>query len=306
MPNLITTHGQKSSNDLGLILPHEHIFVDLRTWDKPGYAQAEVEDVIAMMVPEIEKAKTVGVTALVECTPLGVGRRVDMVKAVADAADFPVVVATGVYREPWITPWANKASEDDIYEWMLGELTGEIEGTGVQAAWIKVSAGDEGITDAEAKILRAAARAGKETNAIIGSHTIKGRVVKDQLAIIEDAGYTASRFIWIHTQAEPDFSLHIEMAKRGVWIEYDWIGNNDQVSDDTYIENIKRLLDAGYAGQILLSHDRGWYDPGTPDRTPQPFTYISETFLPKLRNAGVTDAIIKQITHMNPFHAFAR
>ena len=46
-------------------------------------------------------------------------------------------------------------SEDELHDWMLGEFTGEIDGTGVQAAWIKLSAGDDGITPCERKILRA-------------------------------------------------------------------------------------------------------------------------------------------------------
>jgi phosphotriesterase-related protein len=49
MAELITTLGPKPADDLGLILPHEHVFVDLRTWDQPGYAQAETADVIARM-----------------------------------------------------------------------------------------------------------------------------------------------------------------------------------------------------------------------------------------------------------------
>ena len=52
---LITTLGPKRRSELGVILPHEHVFVDLRTWDKPGYAQADVQDVIALMAPELEK-----------------------------------------------------------------------------------------------------------------------------------------------------------------------------------------------------------------------------------------------------------
>ena len=304
MVELITTLGNKTASEIGMMLPHEHIFVDLRTWDKPNFGQAEEADVVALMSPEVEKAKACGVTALVECTPLGVARRVDFVKAVSVATNFPIVVATGIYREPWITPWAHDASEDEIYDWMLGELTGTIEDTDVQAAWIKLSAGDDNITDCETKILRAAVRAGKETNAIIGSHTIKGRVVRDQLDILESHGYTASRFIWIHTQAEDNFDLHLEMAKRGAWIEYDWIGNRPD--DEIYIENIKRLIDAGYEKQILLSHDRGWYDAGRRDYQPKPFTYINETFIPKLREAGLDDAMITQLTRHNPFNAYAR
>ena len=305
MPELITTLGKKSADDIGLMLPHEHIFVDLRTWDQPGYAEAEAADVIAMMKPEVEKAQAVGVTALVECTPVGVGRRADMDKAVSEATNFPVLVPTGVYREPWIPPHIHDAQQEALTDWMLSELNGEIENTGVQAAWIKLSAGDDGLTDCETKILRAAAKAGAATNAIIGSHTIKGRVARDQINILEKEGYTAQRYIWIHTQAEPDFDLHLEMAERGVWIEYDALGNEGAPSDDVIISYLQRLLDAGY-DKILLSHDRGWYDPGTPDRTPLPFTYLSEVFIPKLKDAGFDEAIIRKLTHTNPFDAFAR
>ena len=60
-----------------MILPHEHVFVDLRTWDQPGYAEAAPEDVVTLMAPEVERAAAVGVTAIVECTPEGVGRRAE-------------------------------------------------------------------------------------------------------------------------------------------------------------------------------------------------------------------------------------
>ena len=307
MAKLITTLGDKSSSELGFILPHEHVFVDLRTWDTPGYAQADVDDVLRLMVPELDKAKAVGVTAIVECSAVGVGRRADIIRAVSETADLPVVVPTGIYREPWIPAWAHNASEAELTDWMLGELQGEIEGSGVQAAWIKQSAGDDGITDCESKILRAAARAGKKTNAIIGSHTIKGRVVRDQLDIIEETGYDPGRFIWIHTQAEDDFELHLEMARRGAWLEYDGIGNSEWRADEYYVENIQRLLDAGFEKQLLLSHDRGWYDPALPGGgIPKPYTYLSEQFLPKLRASGVDDDLIRQLTHVNPFRAFAR
>ncbi len=305
MTRLYTTLGPRTADALGLILPHEHIFVDLRTPDVPGQGEADAAAVIAMMAPEVEKAKAVGVTALVECSPVGVARRADMDKAVSEATDFPIVMATGIYREPWVPQWAQQASEDELYEWMLGELNGDIEGSGVRAAWIKLSAGDDGLTPLETKILRAAARAGKDTNAVIGSHTIRGQVVKDQLAVIEEMGYTPERYIWIHTQAEPDFDLHLELAARGVWIEYDSIGNVDRHPDDLFIDRIKTLLDRGY-DKILLSHDRGWYDPGTPDRIPQPFTYLSETFIPKMRTAGFDDATIKLLTETNPFNVYAR
>jgi phosphotriesterase-related protein len=305
MTALITTLGRLSAGELSLILPHEHVFVDLRTPDQPGYAQAETADVIALMAPELERARAAGVTAIVDCAPLGVGRRADILRAVSEAASFPLVVPTGIYREPWVPDWAQAAGEDALYEWMLGELTGTIEASGVQAGFIKLSAGDDGLTECETKILRAAARAGAATGAAIGSHTIRGRVVRDQLDTIEACGYSASRFIWIHASAEPDFGLNVEMARRGAWIEYDWIG--DPADDAMFIDRIQRMLDAGLGEHVLLSHDRGWYDPAQPGGgTPRPFTYISEQFLPKLGAAGVDEATIRKLTCDNPFRAFAR
>lgn len=305
MTKLITTLGDLAADQLGMILPHEHIFVDLGPIAAESYRYADPVDVIQVMAPEIEKIKRQGITALVECTPVGVGRRADIDLAVSQATNFPIVLPTGIYREPWVPTWAQAASETQLVEWLLGELTDQIESCGVCAAWIKISAGDDGITPCEAKILRAAAQAGRATNAIIGSHTIRGRVVRDQLAILEAAGYTADRFIWIHTQAEPDFALHLEMAQRGAWLEYDAIGTPDM--DDTFIDWIWRLLEAGHGKKLLLSHDRGWYDPSKPGGgVPQPYTYLCETFLPKLRAAGVSAETITQLTQVNPFQAYAR
>ncbi len=306
MSRLYTTLGDYPADTPGMILPHEHIFVDLGPIAARSYLTADVDEVVRVMLPHVQAAQAAGVTTLVECTPVGVGRRVDLVKAVSEAAAFPVVVATGIYREPWVPDWAHAASEADLTAWLVRELSEGIETTGVRAAWIKLSAGDDGISPVEAKILRAAAQAGRETGALIGSHTIRGRVVRDQLDIIEAAGYRADRFLWIHTQAEPDFALHLEMARRGAWLEYDAIGS-DAFADAWFIEHIQRLLEAGFGDRLLLSHDRGWYDPSKPHGGTQlPYTYLSTTFLPALRASGVDEATITQLTVHNPWRAFAR
>ena len=306
MARIMTTLGPKGADELGMVLPHEHVFVDLRTWDQPGYAEADPAAVTALMGPEIERARAAGVTAIVECSTVGVGRRADIDRAVSVATGFPLVVPTGIYREPWVPAWAHQASEDALYDWMLGELSDEIAGTGVQAGWIKLSAGDDGLTETETKILGAAARAAKATDSVIGSHTIRGRVVRDQLGIIEAAGLAPDRFIWIHTQAEPDTGLHLEIARRGAWIEYDAIGSDD-FDDAFFVERIQRALDAGLGGRVLLSQDRGSYDPAQPGGgEPRPYTYLSEQFVPALRGAGLDEAEITRLTHDNPFEAFAR
>ncbi|MBS3750462.1 MAG: esterase [Anaerolineales bacterium] len=306
MKKLITTLGPYRADQLGMILPHEHIFVDLSPIEEENWKAAKTQDVVEKMSPELVRAKKTGVTALVECTPVGVGRRADIVRAVSEDAGVPVVVPTGIYREPWIPQWAHNAPLERIQDWMTAELNGEIEESGVRAGWIKLSAGDQGLTKTETKILRAAARAGKTTGALIGSHTIKGSVVKDQIRIIQEEGYSPDRFLWIHTQAEEDFTLHLEIAQQGAWIEYDSIGNQE-TPDGYFLDRIFRVVDAGYGRQLLLSHDRGWYDPSQPGGgEAKPYTYLSDTFLPALEETGLGEKTISALTQENPFRAFAR
>ncbi|MEN9937766.1 MAG: hypothetical protein RLZZ387_4345 [Chloroflexota bacterium] len=304
MAALHTTFGPMEADALGMILPHEHIFVEFRPPETPGHAEADADDVVRLMAPELRRAAEAGVTALVDCTPVGVGRRADVLLAVSRAAGVPVVAPTGIYREPWVPRWAHEASEEALRDWMLDELQGQIAGTGVRAAWIKLSAGDDGITEVERRILRAAARAAAVCGATIGSHTIRGRVAREQIDVIEECGHSAERFIWIHASADEDFGLNLELARRGAWVEYDWIGGQP---DELILDRVLRMLDAGLGRRLLLSQDRGWYDPALPGGgEPKPFTYLSEVFLPKLLAAGVDEATLRILTVENPFRAYAR
>jgi phosphotriesterase-related protein len=301
---LFTTLGPLTRDKLGMILPHEHVYVDLRTPDQPGYASGNAEDVVRLMAPEIEAIKRLGITALVECTTGGVGRRADFDLAVSKATNFPIVVPTGNYREPWIPDWVRDASEAELEAWMLRELNERLDEADYKAGWIKISAGDDGITPLEAKILRAAARASKATGAIIGSHTIKGRVVMDQLDIIEKEGGDLSRFISIHTQLEKDAALNYAVAERGAWIEFD---NISWVPDEDLLPRILDVIKRGKTSQLLLSHDNGWFDPAKPaGGVPRPYTTLSLSLLPKLEAAGIDEATVTQLTHDNPFNAFSR
>jgi phosphotriesterase-related protein len=305
MKTLVTTLGNLCSEDVGWILPHEHVFTDLRNEKASGFAVADVAEVLRLMGPELEAARTSGISVLVECTPTGVGRRADILSAVSAATRFPLLVPTGVYREPWMPGWVKSATMERLQEWMTGELTGEIEKSGVKAGWIKLSAGNEGMTADEVNVLQAAAAAAAATGAVIGSHTIRGEVVRAQLDVLDQNRLAADRFIWIHAQAEPDFALNVEMARRGAWIEYDNIGTPEH--DDLCADRILRMLDLGFQDQLLVSQDRGWFDPAKPGGgTPKPYTYIVERFIPGLLEAGATKLVIEKLMHDNPFRAFSR
>jgi phosphotriesterase-related protein len=59
--------------------------------------------------------------------------------------------------------------------------------------------------------------------------------------------------------------------------------------------------------QLLISHDRGWFDPALPGGgEPKPYTVVNTELLPRLSAAGVSDETIVALTHRNPFSAFSR
>ncbi len=304
MSALVTTLGERTLEEVQGILPHEHVFTDTRQGEPPGFGQGNSEDVEKLVVPWLQKLQKQGINCMVECTPIGCGRRVDIMKAVSEAAGFPLVVATGIYREPWIPQWAVDASGAKLYEWMKKELTVGIEDTGVRAGWIKLSAGDDGLTAVEEKILRAAARASRVCSATIGSHTIRGEVVLRQLDILEEEGASLDKFVWIHTQAESNREYHMRAAERGAWLEFDGIGGS--LSDESYLDLLQTALDTGFGQQIMLSQDRGWYDPAHPDGSNfKPYTYLMDSFVPLMREAGL-GGWEEQLLRINPFRAFSR
>ncbi len=299
-----TTEGPVAAEGLGIILPHEHIFTDLRGPTTRGYGEADVADVVRVMAPLLEEARQKGVGLLFECSSIGVGRNVSILSQVSLESGLPVVVPTGVYgRANFAPPEHRNMSEDELTELFINEIREGIDGTGIKAGFIKIATGNGPMTALEEKLLRAAGRAARETGAAIASHTPRGSNATRQADILESIS-PAIRLIWVHAQNESNRGLQHQLAGRGVFIEFDSLGWNPG-QDSTFITAIKELLAAGYGDRILLSHDAGWYRPGQRNGgTQMPYTYLVETFIPKLRNSGVDNEAIRMITETNPIRAF--
>jgi len=66
--------GSIEIDSLGPILPHEHLFTDLRGPRVADYAWGEPSAVVKVVEPYLAEASAAGITALVECSTVGVGR----------------------------------------------------------------------------------------------------------------------------------------------------------------------------------------------------------------------------------------
>lgn len=306
---LQTIKGPVAVEALGLILPHEHLFTDLRGPFAEGYANADPRAVAQVMRPYLEQARAAGVTALVECSTVGVGRNIEVLQHLANASDIQLIIPTGVYREAYIPPPLLTLTENELADLWIVELTEGIEGTNLRAGFIKLAMSDKGPTELEKRNLKAAAVASLATGAVIACHTATWSVACQEMDILEAEGLDLSRFIWVHANLDPETDHHREAARRGAYVELDAIGAAWQ-DQDALLGYTLNLIDAGHEDRILLSHDAGWYDPSQPNGEPaeggiRGFSALVEDFIPKLIARGVTTDLITLLTKTNPGRAFA-
>jgi len=309
MPKMLhAVRGPVEAHSLGLILPHEHLFTDLRGPHVPGYAQGTPEAVLQVVGPYLTEAAAAGVTALVECSTLGVGRNLAVLRSLAEATSIQLVAPTGVYRDAYIPDSLLEMGEHDLADLWTRELTEGIEDTGIRAGFIKLAMSDDGPTAREIRNLNAAAQASLSTGAAIAVHTIGGRIARQEMDVLEEAGLDLQRFIWVHAQTEPDLQVLVEAARRGAYVELDSVGAPFQRQEEL-LEAVSVLIAGGFVEQILLSHDAGWYNPASPDGMPESgyrgYTALTRDFLPALSARGVSEEHIRQMTVTNPAQAFA-
>lgn len=302
-----TVLGDIPLSQLGLVLPHEHLFTDLRGPKTVGYAQSQPKSVLNTLAPYLSAAEAAGVTALIECSTVGVGRNIDILRHLAKNTNIHIIAPTGIYKEAF-TPekYLNSSIEDLFKLWVL-ELTQSIDSSESKAGFIKIAVSDEGPTRLEERNIRAAARASIATGAAIASHTIGGSAALEELTILNDEGLNLEKFIWVHSGSEPDLDFHREVTTMGAYVEFDFIGQ-PYAEPSEQVNKISSLIEINKVDRILLSHDAGWYQPGQPDGQPEDgirgYTYISDEFIPLLLMKGVDEQTVKLLTEDNPQRAF--
>jgi phosphotriesterase-related protein len=67
---VMTVNGPISSKDMGVTLIHEHVLVEFRSSDTPGYLQWDTDEVISRVLPYLQEIKALGCQTFIECTPV--------------------------------------------------------------------------------------------------------------------------------------------------------------------------------------------------------------------------------------------
>ncbi len=299
-----TLTGDVPPEKLGNTLIHEHLCVD---WGemvgRPKVLDFDFEEMVSRMVGKMEALYASGFSSLVECTPIGCGRYLDLFKEVARRGPVNIIGSTGFFHESWcpMHPIGRALEIDELADLFTREITEGMGDTLIKAGMIKCATGEGHISANEEKVLRAAARSHQNTGCPIITHTTRGTMGLEQLDIFASEGVPAEVVIISHID---DLAYAERVLQRGANLSIDRIGTTAFFPDDHWLEMIAGLLNKGYIEQVMLSHDAAVFVYGldivSGKNVFDDYTYISRFFLPKLKEFGVRDGQIHIMLHENP------
>jgi len=309
MAHVQTVLGQIAPETLGVTLPHEHTQIAL--WHIAGrwdYWQLSRDQEV--LLEELALFRESGGSSIVDLTLPGVGRDPAWLVDVSRASGLNVVMGCGWYRGAHYPPEAliNRRSVEDLADELVAEATDGVEpgdgGERVRPGIIgEIGTDKPWLSALEERVHRAAARASRRTGLAITTHGVMSDVALAQLQVFEDEGADLSRVVIGHADSYPSLDHYLEIVRRGANLEFDFLGMSFSVlerhGEGRVIGLIRELLSRGHVDRILLSQDV-CHDSQLVHYGGNGYAYLAASFLPRLREAGVSDAEIETITVANP------
>ena len=305
MAHVQTVLGPIDPADLGFTLPHEHTQIAL--WhirDRWDYWQLTRDE--PLILEELAAYRAAGGGGLVDLTVAGVGRDPAWLAGIARASGLHVVMGCGWYREAYYPPelLVDRRSVDDLAEELVREATDGIGDMGIRPGIIgEIGTDKPWVSALEERVHRAAARAARRTGLAITTHGVLSAVGLDQLRIFEEEGVDPARVVIGHADSHPHLRHHLAIVERGASVEFDFLGMSftpmERHGEGRVVALLCDLLARGHVDRILLSQDV-CHDSQLQRYGGNGYTYLASTFLPRLREAGVSDAEIETMTVANP------
>jgi predicted metal-dependent phosphotriesterase family hydrolase len=294
---VMTVLGPVRADGLGFTQTHEHLLCNFK---RASHRLEGLQNNEALIVEEVTAFKRGGGRTLVDLTNHGMGRDPRAIRRIAEATGLNVVAGCGWYRQQHYDESVDRTPTNDLAAQMVRDLTEGMDGTDVRAGIIgEIGAEEDYLTAAEERVLRAAARAHKQTGAAIVTHAMGYPVGLPQLDLLEEEGVDPRRVVIGHCDHYLDLDYHIAIIRRGAYVAYDNLGNGASYPDHLKLPLLLDLLRRGYEGQILLSTD-------TCQRTHlhafggHGYDHLIVKILPALKEAGVSDEQIHVMMFENP------
>jgi len=315
-----TVKGTVDSDQLGVILVHEHICLGGGLGRIPEKFETKAMDYQATLT---RKAAEVGINTLVDLSPHPeVGKIMQLNEKVPQVN---LILSTGAYLESRTPHAVRDLNEDAMIEHMIKDLSAGYDGfedTGVKAGIIKVTSAGPQLTEWEKKNFRAAARVQQQLKVPIATHACAG--AKAQMELLRQAGDNIAATFYSHVEAEfgwegrsrEDEARYLEDVTRAAgYLQF----NNLDFEFDTPFEDMLYLINyfegKGYGDNVFISIDANWTieedgriwheaEKEHPETGRRTYAYAITHAVPMLMSAGVSLQRISKYLVANPRRLF--
>lgn len=321
--------------DLGLTLPHEHLFTDLRCyWDAVEYTSDirtfsqkitseiihEVSqkpwafpdnlilDDLPSAIREVIAFQTAGGKTIVDASPYpGMGRKPNELRTVSEITGLNIVMACGRYTEPSMTDAEKTLSVGNLESRMLQEFVNGAEGSGIKPGLLKVGFVSKIDNEVEIRSLRAAGRVQNCVGCALAVHPHIWQPDSHQiLDILEEEGCDLRKVILCHQDYLGDRMEYLRsLVERGCYLEFDTFGSgriNDPMwmsTEECKLKHVVNQINEGNVDHLLISGDVCMKIMQS-SWGGSGFANIPSKVIPGLIALGVPPHVIHQIVIENP------
>ncbi len=308
-----TTLGEIDTDQIGVVDVHEHVILDglHNPYIPDDFHHIDVD----LITPELLAWKKAGGGVIVDSSPIGVGRSINLLTYASKAANLPLIAASGFHKLSYYSKshWLISEPEDKIHEILLAECTEGIlfddcnpftsARSNVKAGILKLGVDANGFSPI---LLKALASIGKtmervKVNCMI--HTEPGVPFVDLLRNLNHFNFSPNRVIFCHMGKSLDKDLHTMIAREGYYLEFDEMVRPTPTLSDL-AKAILSLFSQGFGQSILFAGDlarRSYWScyggkPGLP--------YLISGLQTELYTLGLSDEMLNKIWVRNPRRYF--
>jgi phosphotriesterase-related protein len=276
-----TVLGDIQEDALGVTLPHEHICCYSEyAYKMAGDAYLDKTALSKVSSSYLKALKEKhGLNTVFDCTPINIGRDIELQKRVSDQSEVNIVCSTGFYYTD--EPVLYNTSAEQLCRYMVDDACA------VNAGMIKCAVEAETVSGFQEKILRASAKAHFQTGLPIVLHTnAKNKNAPKALEILFSERVNPNSVTVGHLSDTDDLEYVKSIASYGCYIGLDRL--YEKTSEEYVSKKVQSILvlcKAGYEDQILLSHDAQFFNgfEAEPKIRKHPrFSYCFDYVLPKL------------------------
>jgi phosphotriesterase-related protein len=321
MAQIETLNGPLSTDELGAVLMHEHIFnltAEIQI-AHPGFNGWDPEVEVPKAQAQLRELKAAGIDTIVELSPIGLGRSLPLIRRACEGSGLNVLLATGLYTyevlpRPWhfVGPGTMLGHDEPLDALMLSDLGEGIEGSGVKPAILKCAIDAAGLTEHVERVVRSVCRVHRQTGTPICIHTSapheRGR---DALRVLAEEEVEPRRVMLAHCGDTTDLAYLEELAASGALLGMDRFGLDVLLPFEDRVATVVAMCERGHAGSMVLSHDAmvftDWFPPGLREQISPNWHYlhVTQDVIPELLQRGVTQPQIDQMLRENPRRFFA-